>query len=100
MKKSKIFMISGAAILAISAVFATRANKKFTALSTAFAEGSLKIQYSSALFTSASGTGYKIPYVRLYTAQGAYLIGNATAPQQLKTAVNGSDVIYLKSTAF
>jgi hypothetical protein len=43
MKKSRIFMAAGAAVLAISAVFATKANKKFL------------ISYSTAYLQAASG---------------------------------------------
>jgi hypothetical protein len=51
MKKSKIFLSAGALALAVSAMFATKANKKTTAIKTAFIGG------TGIAITSFGGTG-------------------------------------------
>jgi hypothetical protein len=57
MKKSKVFMIAGSLVLALTAVFATKANKKFTTVSTAaFLVGGTTAYYvagASAILTTA-----------------------------------------------
>jgi hypothetical protein len=57
MKKSKVFMMAGTLVLAITAIFATKANKKFSAFSTAYvaANGTTidyTIKYGSSIFTT------------------------------------------------
>jgi hypothetical protein len=63
MKKSKLFMATGALVLAVSAIFATKANKKFTAsFITGYSQASpsnfsIKTALGNAWLT-ASNTGH------------------------------------------
>ena len=86
MKKSKIFMASGALLLAISAVFASKANKKFLGGKTAYATvNSIDVYFkynASAIFTSATGSLYTQAYMAIYS------VGSGTqyfAPAPLRT---------------
>jgi hypothetical protein len=76
MKKSRIFMAAGAFVLAISAVFATKANKKFTAINTAYSRGSVDgytcIVKTSDLFTTVA-TGNVQAYVAVISSSGTLL---------------------------
>jgi hypothetical protein len=58
MKKSKLFMAMGALALAITAIFATKANKRFIPFATAEVQNSATANYfvkaSSGLFTSSN----------------------------------------------
>jgi len=96
--------MTGAAILAISAVFATKANKKFAAtLSTAYMGSGFKLQQSTSspkIFTGTSGAGFIAAYVYMYTlTNNTALIGSSTAPAQLKTVGNAHN-IFLNHTNF
>ena len=67
MKKSKLFLATGAIALAIAAVFATKANKKFTSVATGEANnGTYAFRVTGAInFTTKSG-GLRV-YVQLIT---------------------------------
>jgi hypothetical protein len=75
MKKSKIFMATATAVLAIVAVFATKANKKFfTAISTAYIGASTSGWYlkdATTLLTTISGTP-RLKIDLFYTVSGVY----------------------------
>jgi hypothetical protein len=63
MKKSKIFLATGALILAASAIFATKANKKFVAVTTAYCDntsGVYAVKAPSILTTSGNGLQLKL----------------------------------------
>jgi hypothetical protein len=65
MKKSKIFMAAGTVVLALTAIFATKANKRFTSISTAY-------------FAAGGGDYY------IYNKGGTdYLTANLTSGSQL-----------------
>jgi hypothetical protein len=75
MKKSRIFMTTGALILAISAIFATKANKKFTY---SFKTGCYALSHTFHLHTSnknpwltASNTGNPA-FVTIRTSAGHF----------------------------
>jgi hypothetical protein len=69
MKKSKIFMATGALVLAISAIFATKANKKFAPVNTGVSGNFKFYQLSGAqILTTKSGTPQL--QVQLCTANG------------------------------
>jgi|GEM_PF-4645725 hypothetical protein len=61
MKKSKIFLTAGTLALAITAVFATKANKKFAlqlktaVISNSNYDGYMQFKGSSAIFTTSTG---------------------------------------------
>lgn len=94
MKKSRIFMVAGSLILAISGIFATKANKKFAAsISTVYANGVASnpiLAYNSPIFTTHSGTGLVPVYMLLYTVSGSTVTGQQVAAGQLydKTGTN------------
>jgi hypothetical protein len=68
MKKSKIFVVAGAALLAISAVFASKANKKFGSITTAANSALTYYVIAGDLFTTATGGNLLQPVVKLVTA--------------------------------
>jgi len=91
MKKSRIFMATGAFLLAVSAVFATKANKKFTAgLNVAEYSSGLKVE-APTVFTAVNGIGEVRVYLALYSTTSQTLIGEGP----LKTAVGGSKPVYM-----
>jgi hypothetical protein len=65
MKKSKIFLATGALALAISAVFATKASRKFVTFNTAASSDLKYIVRNAGAFTSDHTTR---AYLQLYTA--------------------------------
>ena len=70
MKKSRIFLAAGSLALAISAVFATKANKKFKAVATGVGQFNNDYQFivkGQTAFTTAGATLGKV-YAYLYTA--------------------------------
>ena len=75
MKKSKIFMAGGAFVLAITAMFATKANKKFgTGVTSAYIKGSSGVYIQvplGASLTTTSGSPNVLAYATLYTGGGA-----------------------------
>jgi len=91
MKKSRIFMAGGTLILAISAIFATKANKKFTA-SFSTAQGKVGVSNyiikapSGNIFTCSAAAHYFAVDAKLVTSLGSVLIDLGT----LKTAVTPS----------
>jgi hypothetical protein len=75
MKKSRVFMASGAFLLAICAILATKANKRFALqLSTVSGDGgSVYYLYNSALakFATVSAVSSFLPAIMtIYTANG------------------------------
>jgi len=81
MKKSRIFMAGGALLLAISAVFATKANKKFAATLTsaiAFSNDNYNyaIKASGAIFTGSAAVagGYFNADMQLVTSAGTTIV--------------------------
>jgi hypothetical protein len=72
MKRSKIFMAAGAFVLAISAMFATKANKKFNSFTTGYIGSGLHIYVGGfSLLTTTRGTVSpfnKTVFVTLYTS--------------------------------
>ena len=72
MKKSRLFLATGALVLAVSAIFATKANKKFTG---GFRTGFSKIDHSFSIKTLSDGiwltvtaTSHKAAIVTVFTA--------------------------------
>jgi hypothetical protein len=86
MKKSRIFMAAGALVLAISAMFATKANKKFgSGTKTAYGptgDGITIVWGSTKIFTTVARSGFAQVGVELYTVVNNNLI----AGYQLFTA--------------
>jgi hypothetical protein len=94
MKKSRIFMASGAFLLAISAVFATKVNKKFGLSLRTGVNG--KIVYQAAatdFFTASHGGNLKEAAVILCTVNG--FVDPAASAVQLFTAPQGVKPLYL-----
>lgn len=94
MNKSRIFMAVGTALLAATAVFATKANKKFAHISTAkFTFNTVVYHVANAasntgLMTTSGTRGQLI--VSIYTAIGSSLINGS-----LVTKTSGAvDVLY------
>jgi hypothetical protein len=68
MKKSKIFLTAGALVLAITAMFATKANKKYFSVTTGYIGGTgTYIKFSTGIITTAS-SGNQLVYVTLYSS--------------------------------
>jgi hypothetical protein len=87
MKKSRIFMATGGFVLAVAGMFATKANRKFVAVTTAethakflnIADATLVTVsgISSGHFTSSKGTGASTAFIGLVTANNG-VIGKVT----------------------
>jgi len=91
MKRSKLFMAGGTLILAVSAIFATKANKKFSGITTAKIGATglvLHAASTSLLTTTATGVQAK---VQMYTGNH-----NNIAEGSLFTDVSGSKQVYYK----
>jgi ABC-type branched-subunit amino acid transport system permease subunit len=74
MKKSRIFMAIGAFVLAITAVFATKANKKFGSVTKAYLHGSSAyVDVPSGILTT-SGSSLKTAYLGIYTLGGTRML--------------------------
>jgi len=76
MKKSRIFMATGALALAISAVFATKARKKFASVTTAIS-GNFTVREIAGfdfMTTQGSNINNSSLFVRLVTVIGAHAI--------------------------
>jgi hypothetical protein len=72
MKKSKFFMAAGAVVLTITAVFATKVNKRFNNVITAFAGSGgakLVLPASSDQYLTTNNTGGRA-YLEIYTTGG------------------------------
>jgi hypothetical protein len=97
MKKSRIFMATGGLILAISAVFATKAHKRFAA---SFATGKLSgtsnyFVAGSNIFTTRSG-GNNVPvYVAMYTNSSNSITGTKIT-DVLVTKTTNTQLFYVK----
>lgn len=95
MKKSRIFMAVGAFALAVSAMFATKANKKFVTLTTVWGkiDGNTfeKINLGANLFTTKS-TVKGQARLELQTAGGT----STGTIIELTTASNGTNAAFLK----
>jgi hypothetical protein len=95
MKKSRIFMASGALLLAISAIFATKANKQFTGLTlhTALIGTSDYSVYSpSALFTGVRQGYFKGSFV-LGTSSRIHVVETGV----LNTSPDGASPVYMNN---
>jgi len=103
MKKSKLFMAYGTLVLAAAAVFATKANKRFTSIATVYinASGEAAIYGGTNIFTNTFGMGVtpKTLNVKMRTIGGVVLktatLGNSLAGALL-TTVGGSKKINYK----
>jgi hypothetical protein len=97
MKKSRVFMAAGALALAITAVFATKANKRFTPrLSTGFlnsSDGSYSgYVKNSGIFTTSSGvSGFVQAYVVLCTSSGSII----SSELPLYKTATGTDPVFI-----
>ena len=69
MKKSKIFLTAGALVLAITAMFATKANKKLFSVTTGYigSTGAYINVFGTGILTTAS-SGNQAVYVTLYSS--------------------------------
>jgi hypothetical protein len=74
MKRSKIFLAFGTLVLAVTAVFATKANKKFALQHTGYIRGatSLYVIFTQAVLTKTNPTGTKAIFATLYTASAGH----------------------------
>lgn len=96
MKKSRIFMAAGAVVLAISAVFATKANKKFAGFSSAVTVSTEKLgsatwSAGSEIFTTTSNT-HQI-YAALVTASST---SHAISGQLVTLTDDGGLPVYFR----
>jgi len=93
MKKSRIFMATGAFVLAVSAVFATKANKKFApTLSVVDYSNKLSISAPADIFTAINpGTGFNQVYLALYTTAAAHPLASG----ELTTAIGNSKPVFM-----
>jgi hypothetical protein len=92
MKKSRFFAVAGAIVLAISAVFAEKANKKFQDVSTACGYlHSMVVWKEGSTFFTSSNTGIEL-YATLCTWNGS-LYGEQIP---LFTATNYKVRVYAK----
>ena len=57
MKKSKLFLGAATLVLAVSAMFATKANKRFFATSTIYSPGGVAFQVSNNLLITTKSSG-------------------------------------------
>jgi len=89
-------MASGAVILAISAVFATKANKKLTpGIKTVYAPNigaAAVLAYGSAIFTVNNASGYVPVYMLLYTGTVSVTSGTAVGSLLYEEAAPKSEV--------
>jgi hypothetical protein len=82
MKKSKLFMGIGTAVLAVSALFATKANKKFSGFSTwtaKFGSSSYFVNVentSKYYFTVTGATTSNYAYLQMFTSGGTKSLGS------------------------
>jgi hypothetical protein len=89
MKKSKLFIATGTLLLAVTAMFATKANKKFTAINTAyFKDGSdyfINWTSNSVLTTNSSDNANQLVlHILTQPSKGNIVSGD------LFTAVGGT----------
>jgi hypothetical protein len=90
MKKSRIFMAVGTLLLAITAVFATKANKKFANVPTALIGNDTNAQlYSSGTDLLNSGTSGTYLKLSIYTTASAPI-----SKGTLLTVTNGGKVYF------
>lgn len=76
MKKSRVFMAAGALALAISAVFASKANKKFKSVTTGNgANDNYSVSISSAAVFTTSNNSSLAVYAELCTSTGFIIVG-------------------------
>jgi len=73
MKKSRIFMASGTLALAIAAIFATKANKRFTFGIKTAVGGDFVYANSTAVFTVSHGGTLVAAHAQLVTAAGSII---------------------------
>jgi hypothetical protein len=95
MKKSRIFMATATAVLAIVAVFATKANKKFALISTAYIGPSVVGWYlvGTSSFLTTKNTTPQIQMNMFYTNSGA-LEHIAAASGDLTDKATGHEALY------
>jgi len=92
MKKSKLFLSTGAFVLAISAMFASKANKKFTEITTAYigATGAYVKGFADNVLTVTQGSN-KTAWATIYTTAGSLLV------TKLHTSTGGKTLFHLHS---
>jgi len=96
MKKSKIFLATGALILAASAIFATKASKKFGPnVSTGIYNGH-KLVWGSAVFTTKNVSGFVPVYMAIYTSSSATIAGDHQSGELL--TVNGGKQVFVSAS--
>jgi len=91
MKRSKIFLATGAFILAITAMFATKANKRFKNITTVYFgnTGLFVTDNTTGVFTNTASSG-KACYATLYTATSLH----SAFKLNTKAAGNGNTVYH------
>jgi uncharacterized membrane protein YadS len=93
MKKSKVLVAFGTLVLAVTAVFATKANKKFASVATAYLQGTSWYVYCpstpSLLTTKQPLNGVQLG-VKIYTVSGTNISG------ELFNAGLGNAAVYYK----
>jgi hypothetical protein len=94
MKKSKVFMATGALILAISAIFATKANKKFNLALTGVSNSGLfhfqQLGGSTDIMTTSGGATPQL-YMKICTSSGFAVAGNG---DNLETKVDNHPIYF------
>jgi hypothetical protein len=90
MKKSKLFMAMGTLLLAATAIFATKASKKFngTAVNTAYTHSSVEYFVQKI----GSGAGFSMVTTASATHQLQLKINNGTANRLFTKSSGGTDV--------
>lgn len=76
MKKSKVFMITGAFALGISAIFATKAHKTFKAVTTGITFNNTNYAFTvlnSSIFTTSNNSTLRV-YAQLCTSSGFVVV--------------------------
>jgi hypothetical protein len=93
MKKSRFFLAAGGLVLAISAVLATKANKRFTpsfSTVTGSTATNMELKYGSNIFTTSGGGNLVAVYGLLYTESGKAPVGNAIGLGRLNEFTNNT----------
>jgi hypothetical protein len=86
MNKSRLFMSAGALVLAATALFAAKANKKFTPTNDSYnASGAFWVTFPQLVLTTRRGIGFKTAFVTIVTKS---LTPNVVFRTQLYTNIS------------
>ena len=90
MKKSKVFLITGTLVLAVSAIFATKATKKFATVTSA------KTNQSGVNFVVQDPGGSLVPMTTAITGTQLEMNAAGITAAKLYTVTSGSHKVYLQ----